>query len=62
VLPLGSYVTVPRSDVQYVVTEYGIAKLDGKTRSERARELIAIAHPNFRKELEQEAYKYGFLV
>ena len=61
-LPHGSYVTVPRVDVQYIVTEFGVAQLEGKTRSERARELIAIAHPNFRKELEQEAYKYGILV
>jgi len=51
----GSYVTVPRSDVQYIVTEYGVANMRGKTRGERARALIAIAHPDFRKELEEQA-------
>lgn len=61
VLPAGSYVTVPRADVQYIVTEYGVAYLEGKTRSERARELIAISHPNFRKEIEKEASKLGIL-
>ena len=61
-LPPGSYVSIPRTDVQYVVTEYGIAYLEGKTRSERARELIAIAHPKFRKEIEEEAFKLGILV
>ncbi|MBT8491157.1 MAG: 4-hydroxybutyrate--acetyl-CoA CoA transferase [Deltaproteobacteria bacterium] len=60
-LPLGSYVTVPRTDINYIVTEYGVAQLEGKTRSERARQLIAIAHPDFRKEIEQEAAKLGML-
>ncbi|NPV90843.1 MAG: acetyl-CoA hydrolase/transferase family protein [Firmicutes bacterium] len=62
ILPPGSYVTVPRVDVQYIVTEYGVAELEGKTRSERARALIEIAHPSFRRELEQQAYKYGIFV
>jgi acyl-CoA hydrolase len=62
ILTPGSYVTVPRADVQYIVTEYGVAHLEGKTRSERARELIAIAHPNFRKEIEEDAYKLGILI
>lgn len=61
VLPLGSAVTVPRTDVQYIVTEYGIANLQGRNRGERARALINIAHPNFRKELEQEARKLNIL-
>ena len=45
------YVTSVKSAVDYVVTEYGIASLFGKTLQERANELIAIAHPKFREEL-----------
>ena len=44
----GSAVTTPRNDVNYVVTEYGIAQLKGKTLKERAKALIKIAHPKFR--------------
>ena len=47
----GAAVTTSRYDVNYVVTEYGIAQLKGKTLRERARELIAIAHPDFREGL-----------
>jgi acyl-CoA hydrolase len=43
--------------VDYVITEYGIAHLRGRTVSERVRTLIAIAHPDFRKDLEKEARK-----
>ncbi|MEQ8175652.1 MAG: acetyl-CoA hydrolase/transferase C-terminal domain-containing protein [Syntrophomonadaceae bacterium] len=50
-LPAGSPVTVPRTYAQYVVTEYGVANLRYKSRTERARELIAIAHPDLRGEL-----------
>ncbi len=50
----GSVVTTPRTMVQYVVTEYGVADLKYKSCRERARALIAIAHPDFRKELEQD--------
>ena len=50
----GSAVTTGRNDVNYVVTEYGIAKLKGKNLKERARALINIAHPNFRLSLIQE--------
>lgn len=55
VLPPGGVVTVPRTFVDYVVTEYGIATLRGKTIKERARELISVAHPDFRADLEREA-------
>jgi acyl-CoA hydrolase/RimJ/RimL family protein N-acetyltransferase len=51
----GSGVTTHRGDVQYVVTEYGIAYLRGKNLRERAMELIAIAHPKFRPWLIEEA-------
>lgn len=44
----GSAVTTPRNDVNYVVTEYGIAQLKGKTLKERTKALIKIAHPKFR--------------
>lgn len=51
----GAGVTLNRGDVHYVVTEYGIAYLHGKNIRERAMELIAIAHPKFRKDLIQQA-------
>lgn len=50
-LETGSAVTTTRNDVHFVVTEYGIAQLKGKSLSERARALINIAHPKFRDEL-----------
>jgi acyl-CoA hydrolase/RimJ/RimL family protein N-acetyltransferase len=51
----GSGVSMHRADVQYVVTEYGIAYLQGKNLRERAMELISIAHPDFRPWLIEEA-------
>jgi acyl-CoA hydrolase len=51
----GTTVTAPRTFVDYVVTEHGIATLKGKTVRERAAELIAVAHPDFRGELRSEA-------
>jgi acyl-CoA hydrolase len=51
----GNVVTTPRTDVMYVVTEYGMVNLKGKSIAERAKGLIAIAHPDFRGELEREA-------
>lgn len=50
-LEAGITVTVGRADIDYVVTEYGVARLSGKSLRERARELISIAHPKFREEL-----------
>lgn len=50
----GSAVTTSRNDVDYVVTEYGVAALKGKTLQQRARNLISIAHPDFRAELKEE--------
>ncbi|MBN2371510.1 MAG: acetyl-CoA hydrolase/transferase family protein [Vicinamibacteria bacterium] len=47
----GSGVVTTRADVHYVVTEYGVASLHGKSLRERSRELIAIAHPSFRDQL-----------
>jgi len=57
----GAGATVTRSDVHYVVTEYGIAYLHGKNIRERAMELIAIAHPKFRLWLIEEAKKAGLI-
>jgi len=48
-------VTTARCDADTVVTEYGIAELRGRTVSERARQLIAIAHPDFRRSLSEAA-------
>ncbi|HPU60497.1 MAG TPA: acetyl-CoA hydrolase/transferase C-terminal domain-containing protein, partial [Defluviitoga tunisiensis] len=42
-------------DLDYVVTEWGIVHLRGRSAGERAKQLISIAHPNFRKELENKA-------
>ena len=53
----GQVVTTSRHDTDYVVTEYGIAKLKGKTVKDRARALINIAHPDFRDELKDEFEK-----
>jgi len=61
VLPQGSIVTTPRSFVEYVVTEYGVANLRLRTVQERVRALIGIAHPDFRDELTFEAKKIGWL-
>lgn len=49
----GACVTTMRCDVDYVVTEYGIAQLKGQTLANRARSLIKIAHPDFRAELKE---------
>jgi acyl-CoA hydrolase len=51
----GNVVTTPRTDVMYVVTEYGLVNLKGKSVSERAKALIGIAHPDFRETLAREA-------
>jgi acyl-CoA hydrolase len=53
----GNIVTTPRSDVMYVVTEFGMVNLKGKSVAERAKALISIAHPDFREALERGAYE-----
>jgi acyl-CoA hydrolase len=58
----GAVVTTSKNDVDYIVTEYGVAHLRGEPLSSRARQLIAIAHPNFRDELSFEAKKRGILI
>jgi acyl-CoA hydrolase len=57
----GNIVTTPRSDVMYVVTEYGIVNLKGKSVAERANAIISLAHPDFREGLEREAYDHRFI-
>jgi len=51
----GTHVTTSKNDIDHVVTEYGVARLRGKSARQRAAELIAIAHPHFRDELTAHA-------
>jgi len=60
-LEMGANVTVPRSMVDHVATEWGVARLRGLANSERARALIAIAHPKFRDDLTRQARDAGLL-
>ncbi len=57
----GAGVVTTRNDVHYVVTEYGVAYLHGKTIRERVQALINIAHPRFREELEAKARELNYL-
>lgn len=59
--PPGTVVTTPRTDVHYVVTEYGAADIYCRSTSERVKALIGIAHPDFRDQLRFEAKKAGLL-
>ena len=54
-LTSGNVVTVPRTDMMYVVTEYGMVNLKGKSVADRAKAMISIAHPDYREQLEREA-------
>ncbi|MDY3119081.1 MAG: acetyl-CoA hydrolase/transferase C-terminal domain-containing protein [Peptoniphilus sp.] len=56
----GTIVTMPASTTHYVVTEYGICNLKGKSQYERARALVSIAHPDFREALTKAAVEKGF--
>ena len=58
----GAIVTTSKNDVDYIVTEYGIAHMRGESLASRARQLIAIAHPDFRDELTFEAKKRGMMI
>lgn len=60
-LPEGSAVTLHRAHVDHVVTEHGVARLRGRTVRERTRELIAVAHPDFRADLAEQARRLGYL-
>ncbi len=56
-LKLGAGVVTTRAHAHYIVTEYGVAYLHGKSLKERAKSLIAIAHPNHREELERQMFE-----
>lgn len=60
-LTLGNIITTPRSDVMYVVTEFGMVNLKGKSVPERAQALLSIAHPDFREGLERQAYEHRII-
>ena len=57
----GTPVTTPRSDIQYVATEYGCVNLKVLTMEDRTRAMISIAHPDFREELTEQAKKVGLI-
>jgi acyl-CoA hydrolase/RimJ/RimL family protein N-acetyltransferase len=57
----GTGISLTRGDIQYVITEYGIAHIHGKNLRERAMDLIMIAHPKFRPWLVEEAKKHGLI-
>ena len=59
--PTCAGVVTTRNHVRYVVTEYGVADLYGKTIRQRARQLIGIAHPDFRADLEKQAKELHYL-
>ncbi len=61
VLPEGTAVTLHRSHLDHLVTEYGIARMRGRTVRERVRNLIAVSHPDFRAELTSQAQKLGYI-
>ena len=61
VLSPGTHVTTSKNDINYVVTEFGVAQLRGKSAKQRAQEMIAIAHPAFRAELTEGARKLQLL-
>jgi acyl-CoA hydrolase len=60
-LTSGNIVTTPRSDVMYIVTEYGMVNLKGRSVAERAKAIISIAHPDFRESLERQAYEHRLI-
>lgn len=60
-LPAGTIVSTSRNDIQYVVTEYGVANVRFKGVAQRVKELIKIAHPDFRDELTFQAKRIGWL-
>lgn len=59
--PQGTPVTTPRSEIEYVVTEYGCVNLKKLTIQERAKAMISLAHPDFRDELTEKARFHGLI-
>ncbi len=60
-LTSGNISTAPRSDMMYVVTEFGMVNLKGRSVPERAAAMISIAHPDYRDDLEREARANGLI-
>ena len=60
-LPVGAAVTTPRSEVQYVVTEFGCVNLKTLNMKDRVRAMIGLAHPDFRPQLTEDAKRCGLL-
>lgn len=60
-LKAGTIVSTTKNDVDNIVTEYGVAKLRGRTVSQRVKALIEIAHPDFRDQLRFEARKMNLI-
>lgn len=60
-LKQGAIVSLSRNDVDYVVTEYGVASLRGTNLRERVERLIEIAHPKFKEELRKQAHEIGLI-
>jgi acyl-CoA hydrolase len=59
-LTAGTHVSTSKNDVNFVVTEHGVAQLRGKSAKQRAAALIAIAHPDFRQSLSADAKRLGY--
>lgn len=57
----GNMITTQRTDTMYVVTEFGMVNLKGRSIAERAKLLISIAHPDFREELERDAHEHRLI-
>jgi acetyl-CoA hydrolase len=57
----GAGIITSRNHVHYVVTEFGVADLYGKTIRQRARQLINVAHPDFRRDLEKQASALNYM-
>jgi acyl-CoA hydrolase len=57
----GTHISTSKNDINYVVTEFGVAQLRGKSAKQRAQELISIAHPDFRAELTAQAKAINLL-
>ena len=59
--PPGTAVTTPRSEVQYIATEYGCINLKKLNMSDRVRAMISLAHPDFRDQLRDEAKEHHLI-
>ena len=60
-LSAGAAVTIPRNYVDYIVTEYGVARMKGRSVKERTEQMIAIAHPDYREELTRYAREQFYI-